>query len=378
MTLCSGAVHSSNIELVVNKISQLIKKDEMERSDDSNNSLHERKGSYKVAVNTSSTSMKSPIERKIKSKAIISAKENDERGYKSDVELFSKEKTSFDAITGYSSDCELTSKRMNRLKEVVPKESDSESALNQMPYDSNSSKRSQNDIQMFEIKDIPKDNKEKAQNIEDSNQTQNSPKSNKTPKSSEVVTDKVVSKNPMNSEINNSLNGRQRPMSLCSDQWWNKIETTNGSQNPNTISSQRSLPRNGSVVVDPKSQIPALPLKPSNFGHKSEPVVSNRLKQPQTASSQFIFHKFSHDFYTQPKPLIGQNSTSHTIFSPEDIHLDSDTNGINLIDESNGSDPSNHSTNHSSNHSSNKLDSSLLSRPLNSSAHVVSIERLDK
>ena len=125
---------------MANKISQLLKTEQNEKSDDSSNKTsHERKGSYKVAVNNCSNSMKSPIEKRINSKII--ANEDHERGYRSDADFFSKDKTSLDINIGYSSDCDLTSKRLDRLKDIS-KEFDSDSALIQMPYESNRNKKS--------------------------------------------------------------------------------------------------------------------------------------------------------------------------------------------------------------------------------------------
>ena len=386
MTL--GSLNSSHLELVANKISQLLRNDENEKSDDSSNkSSHERKGSYKVAVNNSSTSMKSPIERRIKLKNNIT-KEDLERGYRSDVEFYSKDKNSFD-ITGYSSDCELTSKRLDRLKRVVPKEFDSDSVLIQMPYESNrkngSDFDSQKPIKRCELNDIStekyqmnSETEEKSRSITNSRFKQsfdeNSNKREKTTPPLDLSSDKTVFGNPIDMNSNSSIgslypsSGSEKGVSLCSGRRSHSIETSNGSANPSANTSQCSLSRNESTITE-TNQFKAPPTEQE----VGVPVVtSSRLKQPQTASSQFIFHKFSHDFYTQTKPLIGQNSTSHTVFGPEDINSKNTTNGINLIQDSSQTNCSN-ASNHSLNNV-NIVSNRLLS---NSSAHVVSISLLN-
>ena len=201
----------------------------------------------------------------------------------------------------------------------------------------------------------------------------------------DVSTEKALLRNSIDVNSNSSLgslyhsSGSERPGSVCSGRQSHNIEKSNGNANPSANTSQSSLSRNESTTGDTTNQFSALPSKPSNYAFPTEsavgsPLISgsgssiSRQKQPQTASSQFIFHKFSHDFYTQPKPLIGLNSTTHTVFGPEDIHSKNTSNGINLIEDSietNDSRISNHSLNNA-NITSNRFVS-------NSSAHVVSI-----
>ncbi|CAG2105992.1 unnamed protein product, partial [Medioppia subpectinata] len=289
-TSAKSALEMDRLELVASKISQLIVSESKATDESTAKSGHERKASYKVAVN-SSLSLKSPIERKIKLKSIAS-KEDDERGYKSDVEFYSTQSLLNNTITGYSSDCELRSKRLDRLKEVVPKECDLDSSLIKTPLESDSESDcgSHPNIQLTDIKSTD---------------------------CSDV--------NAMDFNSNSSIGslypstGSERPVSVCSGHSPFSGAGSTASDNTSAKTSQCSLSRTEHKATEAANQTPSLPPKPLNYTPSpldlglTAPVVGNtRQRQPQTASSQFIIHKFSHDSYTQSKPSIGHNSSPPT------------------------------------------------------------------
>ncbi|CAG2161612.1 unnamed protein product [Oppiella nova] len=345
------------------------------------------KRSYKVAVN-SSLSLKSPIERKLKSKSIFS-KEDNERGYKSDVELYSTQKLSNNTTIGYSSDCE--SKRMDRLKEVVPKERDLESALNKKPLETdlyskcnsesdcclhtinqsigaNSSDKSNDEIEISDtlVKQISTHNL-----VTNSHTNQNS--SQKTSIFDSITVNAIdVNSNSSVGSLYPST-GSERPVSVCSGHSPYSSTGSTASDHPNGNPSQCSLSRTQLKPTEATNQTPALPPKPLNYipsrldiGLTAPVVANSRLRQPQTASSQFIIHKFSHDSYTQSKPSIGHNLNPHSVLTTNEWNL----NGIDFIDDSNESNGSNGS------HNCNLLNSvnNNLNRPnrifTTSTAHV--------
>lgn len=371
------------IELVVSKTTQLLKVEDNQENDDlSQRSPHERKASYKVAVTNTSNSMKSPVERKIKSKATVSKDETEsERGYRSDLDLCSNEKPTNDRIGGYSSDWELTSKSQTKhfdiTNKVLSKECDSDSALIHMPYNKSNliikrdfvSSISSNSKNLSNT-ECDKTNGDSTENKLVSNQS-NDKKSQKQKPNSDItsgqssVTNDVIPNSSIGSLYHSS--GSDRPASVSSRPSSYSSTTTshNSSISPNDIS-----------LTDAHNETPALPPKPLNYtpltqepGIPAPIVSSSRLRQPQTASSQFIIHKFSHDSYTQSK--LGQNSTSHSsAVNSETVQHKWNTNGINFIDDSNESVSPNSSNSLLTHFShANRL---LLST--NSNAHVVSCD----
>ena len=371
---------SSHLELVATKISELLLKtteNGKEMTNTENSPKHERKSSYKVAVNNSFTTMKSPIERRIKSRIHLTNSES-ERGYRSDVETFSTDKSSYDSIPGYSSDCELTSKRMNRLNKAVPKEFESDSALIQMPYDSHKNSKIDAKKRIEAIEMIDNVNNASLTKHIKSEPSENTETSNICHSNGDNRGVETIESQPTNKAIDVNSNssigslypscGSERPVSVCSARSQSQSnKASNGSANASSNASQCSLSRNDLINTDSNSQTPALPLKPTNNVLKSEPVLGTGVsrQKPQTASSQFIFQKFS-QFHSQPKPLIGHNSSQ--VFSSQDIQS-KNKNGIKFIDEcndSNGSDASNTSLNNTN------IVSSLSNRYLSSDAHVVS------
>jgi hypothetical protein len=377
------------IELVVSKTTQLLKVEENQKNEDlGQRSPHERKASYKVAVTNSSNSMKSPVERKIKSKATVS-KDESERGYRSDLDLCTNEKPTNDRIGGYSSDWELTSKSQTKhfdiTNKVLSKECDSDSALINMPYNkpnlttkrdfvssinSNSKNLSNTECDKTNGDSLVKNSTENklVSNLSNDKKSQmQKPNSDLTSGQSSVTNVNDVNPNSSIGSLYHS-SGSDRPVSVSSRPSSYSSTTTshNSSISPNDIS-----------LTEAHNQTPALPPKPLNYtpltqepGIPAPIVSSSRLRQPQTASSQFIIHKFSHDSYTQSK--LGQNSTSHSsVVNSETVQHKWNTNGINFIDDSNESVSSNSSNSllNINNHFShaNRL---LLST--NSNAHVVS------
>ncbi len=371
------------IELVVSKTTKLLKVEDNQENDDlSQRSPHERKASYKVAVTNTSNSMKSPVERKIKSKATVSKDETEsERGYRSDLDLCSNEKPTNDRIGGYSSDWELTSKSQTKhfdiTNKVLSKECDSDSALIHMPYNKSNlitkrdfvSSKNSNSKNLSNT-ECDKTNGDSTENKLVSNQS-NDKKSQKQKPNSDItsgqssVTNDVIPNSSIGSLYHSS--GSDRPASVSSRPSSYSSTTTshNSSISPNDIS-----------LTDAHNETPALPPKPLNYtpltqepGIPAPIVSSSRLRQPQTASSQFIIHKFSHDSYTQSK--LGQNSTSHSsAVNSETVQHKWNTNGINFIDDSNESVSPNSSNSLLTHFShANRL---LLST--NSNAHVVSCD----
>lgn len=372
-----GALSSSNLELVATKISELLSKtteNVKEVGDMDNNPKHERKSSYKVAVNNSFTSMKSPIERRIKSR--IQTTSESERGYRSDVETYSADKSSCDSIPGYSSDCERTSNRLNRLIKAVPKKNQLDSTLFQMAYDSAKSDINANkNIKPNQMRDIM-ENVSNGGNIDPSPtvmHTSDECDSNLDNRRTETQsTNKVIAGNPIDINSNSSIgslcpsSGSECPVSVYSVHSHSN-NASNGSANPSSNTSQSSLSRNDLLNSEPNSQTPALPLKPINNSLKSESGLGTAVsrQKPLTASSQFIFQKFSHS-HSQTKPLIGHNSSQ--VFTPQEINT-KNKNGIKFIDDSNdsnGSDVSNSSLNNPN------IVSSLSIRNLSNDAHIVS------
>jgi hypothetical protein len=326
--------------------------------------------------------MKSPVERKIKSKATVSKDETEsERGYRSDLDLCSNEKPTNDRIGGYSSDWELTSKSQTKhfdiTNKVLSKECDSDSALIHMPYNKSNliikrdfvSSISSNSKNLSNT-ECDKTNGDSTENKLVSNQS-NDKKSQKQKPNSDItsgqssVTNDVIPNSSIGSLYHSS--GSDRPASVSSRPSSYSSTTTshNSSISPNDIS-----------LTDAHNETPALPPKPLNYtpltqepGIPAPIVSSSRLRQPQTASSQFIIHKFSHDSYTQSK--LGQNSTSHSsAVNSETVQHKWNTNGINFIDDSNESVSPNSSNSLLTHFShANRL---LLST--NSNAHVVSCD----
>ncbi len=375
------------IELIVSKTTQFLKVEENQENDDlGQRSPHERKASYKVAVTNSSNSMKSPVERKIKSKATLS-KDESERGYRSDLDLCTNEKPTNDRIGGYSSDWELTSKSQTKhfdiTNKVLSKECDSDSALIHMPYNKSNSITKRDFVSSINSNSKNFSNTECDKTNGDSlvkNSTENKLVSN-------LSNDK---KSPQKQKPNSDLTSGQSSVTNVNDLNPNSsigsLYHSSGSDRPVSVSSRpssysstttshnSSISPNDVSLTEAHNQTPALPPKPLNYtpltqepGIPAPIVSSSRLRQPQTASSQFIIHKFSHDSYTQSK--LGQNSSSHSsAVNSETVQHKWNTNGINFIDESNESVSPN-SSNSLLNHFShaNRL---LLST--NSNAHVVS------
>ena len=331
---------------------------------------HERKGSYKFAVNKTSV-LKSPVEIKLQHKIV----DEFDRGYRSDHELYANESfTKKETQLGYSSDLD-TQKSANNCKKSPIKINSKVNQVNgnrkeDLPVEHVLLEDQENQIQL-----LVKQSKTDA--IDDTNHVliENT-------KPASLKSDSLFVQSKANDGFSNSSNASLYPSS-GSDR---AISTSSRPSSFSSTSQHSPLihANDSQTSLPPKPQInsflqnkspsetveqPGIPLAPITATNKSQ-------RYPLTASSQFIIHKFSHDSATSLRNSLASRKEKDLGIQNENHSVKSwDHESINFFDNSDESYSSNSSISLLNNHQSQPQHNLWLINS-NTNSHVVSYYNL--